>query len=189
MFVFNSDKGETFMVSVSLTRTTDELRDQNNQKALSKPAAGGKSACRSSGTCPCNPFFALRFLKYIHSLIKYAAIDYYRSQRKYQERYPLLLDAPQADGERTRKNRLAESAAIRECEEPGGGLMDHIGDIDLFMALQKLSPRQLQILNILICEQKNDIEIAQKLRISQQAVNKSKLTALRSLRTSIREGQ
>jgi|GEM_PF-6825677 len=175
------------MVSVSLRRTKmDEL---HKPKVRSQHQAGRKSACKHKRSCPCNPFFALRFSKYIHSLIKYAAIDYYRSRRKYLERYPLLLDAPQAEGGRTWKDRLGEVSAISESEEPGGELMDHIGDLRLFTALQRLTPRQLQILNLFICQQKNDIEIARMLRISQQAVNKSKLTALRSLRTSIREGQ
>lgn len=71
---------------------------------------------------------------------------------------------------------------INEMFQP---IEEHISDIDIFLALKKLTSKQKTVLSFAFVHNLNDTEIAKLFNVSQQSITKTKKTAIKNLRKGI----
>lgn len=129
-------------------------------------------------------FYAeIRLIKYISSLIYFSSLDYDRKNRKRKNRYILSLDQPLSSEESDRssmKNLIAEEYM----DKPSLTLEQLDVDQKLFKAIHKLTSKEKSVLTLAYLHDLTDKEIAHRLNLSQQAINKMKNNALRKLRNT-----
>lgn len=132
-------------------------------------------------------FFNIRFVKYLSSLILYASIDYHRSQGKHLHRNQLIFDVPAGDeGDMS----LGEFVSLQQ-QQPEtmpfiltpNQFCESIEHNVLFKAFSSLSDRQKEVITLVYAVGLLDSEIAHVFGVSQQAITKSRLNALRKMRT------
>ena len=71
---------------------------------------------------------------------------------------------------------------INEIFQP---IEEHISDIDIFLAIKKLTSKQKTVLSFAFVHNLNDTEIAKLFNVSQQSITKTKKTAIKNLRKGI----
>ena len=118
-----------------------------------------------------------KFVSYISSLLHFNSINFDKKIRKYNERYPLIME----DVEESQFGYVEGNAIELDLN----GLESQISDPALHKLFLKLSSREKEILNLTYVENKKDAEIAEKLRISQQSISKTRKNALNKLRISL----
>lgn len=130
--------------------------------------------------------FELRFRSYVRSLLHYAAIDYFRTERRYQTRNLLILDGPasmQGEQDDCWKDRLlSPDMAIEEAGTTYCCIGEELVQPELYEVFKLLTERQRLILTLSYGECRTDREIGLQMGVSQQAVNKSKRAALDKLK-------
>ncbi|WP_374019832.1 sigma-70 family RNA polymerase sigma factor [Paenibacillus thiaminolyticus] len=124
-------------------------------------------------------FLELRFTTYILSLIRYAAIDFDKRVRKNNYRSVLLLDGSSPPTIASTNEVLTEVKFTQ--------LEELVTSAALFYALKKLTPKERIVLVDAYVIDMSDTSIAQKNKVSQQAISKLRSQALRKLRTLIRK--
>lgn len=128
----------------------------------------------------------LKFRSYVRSLLHYAAIDYFRTERRYQTRNLLILDGPASmQGEQDeccRDRLLSPDTAIQEAGTAYCCIGEELVQPELYAVFKQLTERQRRILTLSYGECRTDREIGLQLGVSQQAVNKSKRAALDKLK-------
>ncbi|MEJ3719939.1 sigma-70 family RNA polymerase sigma factor [Paenibacillus polymyxa] len=121
-----------------------------------------------------------KFVSYVSNLLHFNSINFDKKNRKYNNRFVLVID------------NLDESYFRKEDDGWFEGNMytleNQISDPNLHRAFLKLSVRERQILNLSICNEAKDTEIARSLGITQQSVSKSRKNALKKLRNSLHQG-
>ncbi|CAM3036853.1 sigma-70 family RNA polymerase sigma factor [Paenibacillus sediminis] len=135
-------------------------------------------------------FFRVRFTKYLCSLIRYCDIDYHRKRTRDELRYPLVFDALMGDGEST-IGEILYSTAIEEeipISDPKT-FQQSFNDDSLFYAFNRLTDKQKLIITLAYSTSAIDNEIARLLHISQQAITKTRQTALKKMRNNITDRQ
>lgn len=115
-----------------------------------------------------------KFVSYISTLLHFNSINFDKKIRKHQDRFALIMD----DVEESDLNHTNDELFKHELY----GLENQISDPNLHKLFLKLSHREKKILNLSYGREERDIEIAQKLGVSQQSVSKSKKNALNKLR-------
>ena len=135
-------------------------------------------------------YFDIRFTSYISSTIYFNAINFDKRQRIQNSRHSVTLDAtiPEGDG-RSFAEMLgdAESFISLDALLMDASLPDQVASANLFAALQTLTPKQLQILELSYVNGLNDTEIGIALSKSQQTVSKTRKRALRALRSCLEQ--
>jgi RNA polymerase sigma factor (sigma-70 family) len=126
-------------------------------------------------------YYKIRLISYLSKLIYFEAINYDKNARKIAYNFPLILDKTSKHGETSLVEQLSDSNIKPDFIEYIK-MEDHISDYNLFKAITKLTDRQKEILFLTFIKDLNDTEVAQILRISQQAVTKTKNKALEKLR-------
>ncbi|UUZ83509.1 hypothetical protein LJK88_06520 [Paenibacillus sp. P26] len=136
-------------------------------------------------------FFQIRFTKYLCSLIKFCDIDYHRKRIKEEHRHPLVFDSPVDDsGESTLGELLCSISKAIEDELPAKdpvSFQQSIVDESLYFAFGRLTDKQKLVITLAYSTCALDTEIATLLRISQQAITKTRISALRKMRTYIKD--
>ena len=130
-------------------------------------------------------YFDIRFTSYISSTIYFNAINFDKRQRIQNSRHSLTLDATIPEGNGSSFAEMlgdAESSISLDAVLMDASLPDQVASSDLFAALQTLTAKQLQILELSYVNGLNDTEIGIALSKSQQTVSKTRKRALKALR-------
>jgi RNA polymerase sigma factor (sigma-70 family) len=139
-------------------------------------------------------FYAeIRLIHYISKLISRVSRDCYQKEKK-QNRKRLILHNLNRDDQAVKEGweqRLPgkEEEAIDIIVRNTKSLLDSVSDPFLYQALQQLTKRQLDILELYFLYNFTHAEIGQVLGISQQSVSKSYNRALHTLREIYKEGE
>lgn len=138
-------------------------------------------------------FFKVRFTKYLCSLIRFCDIDYHRKRTRDDQRNPLIFDSPLDEGDATVGEFLYSISTAIEEEEPTtadpNAFQQSLNNELLFFAFNRLTDKQKLIITLAYSTCIFDKEIAGLLHISQQAITKSRQTALRKMKTYIMDRQ
>ncbi|MEK4277691.1 sigma factor-like helix-turn-helix DNA-binding protein [Paenibacillus sp. FSL R7-0026] len=134
-------------------------------------------------------FFNIRFVKYLSSLISFATIDYHRSYGKHLLRNQLIFDVPAGnEGDMS----LGEFVSLQQQPPDNMSFIltpeqfcESIEHNALFKAFSTISDRQKEVITLVYAVGLLDSEIAHIFGVSQQAITKSRISALRKMRTHI----
>lgn len=130
--------------------------------------------------------FSVRFTKYLSSLIRFSQIDFHRSYRKLMDRNQLIFDSMVGDEKEVSVGELLSISVkmgtatkpLKNREE----FQDSIEDPHLYIAFSKLTDRQKEIVTLAYAVDISDTEIASLLKVSQQAITKTRSNALGKMR-------
>lgn len=133
--------------------------------------------------------FCFRFKKYLFSLIKYANIDYHRKRRKYEQRYPLTFDAPVGEDEAQCFGdyllSLARQADVDDPTFDPNHFQSRLENPELYAIFSELTYKQRVVITLSYSACIMDTEISTLLKVSQQAITKTRHTALKKMRSSL----
>lgn len=127
-------------------------------------------------------YFRIRFIRFISSTIRFAAIDFIRRMRKAKERNPLFLDNDTSEKNNKDEFLYNHSPLLDQYFSGDEFFRDSIEDDALYFAWIDLSPKQKQVILLSYTMSYQDIEIAKFLSISPQAVFNRKRKALVKMR-------
>jgi RNA polymerase sigma factor (sigma-70 family) len=135
--------------------------------------------------------FQVRFLKYISTSIRYAAIDFDKRLNRIRNREQLILDQPLEDEERNLLNERWLKTNDQIVEESffaiSMNFVEAIEDPLIYRALRSLTDRQKLIVTLSFVLKYQDKEIADLLGVSQQSVSKTKKVAIVKIRKYLLE--
>lgn len=131
----------------------------------------------------------VRKTKYVSNLIYFFSLDFDKKRRRLQNRSLLILDKGLSEeGGTTAKEQIEDASIERELDTiVGEGLLDNIEDEQLLKSLQKLTVRQLQILEMMYVKELSIKEIAQTLRTTPQNISNLHRKALNKLNNTLRK--
>ncbi|WP_240416636.1 hypothetical protein [Paenibacillus periandrae] len=130
-------------------------------------------------------FFRIRFTKYLSSLIRFSDIDYHRNRIKNEQRNVLIFDSPNEEGEGTFGEMLQGMTVTIEDDitaTDSQAFQQSLDSDSLFFAFNSLTDRQKFIITLAYSCCVLDTDIANLLQISQQAISKTRQSALRKMR-------
>ncbi|WP_028592430.1 sigma-70 family RNA polymerase sigma factor [Paenibacillus massiliensis] len=119
-----------------------------------------------------------RFVGYISSMLHYNAINFDKSNRKFNERFALIMD----NSDDTNLGSVIEDEYMNH---PSGKLENELSDPHVYSVFMNLTTRERQVLNLWIMQELKDKEIAILLQVTQQSVSKTRRTALTKMREGI----
>lgn len=133
-------------------------------------------------------YFNIRFISHISTTLKYNSINYDKKLRLVHSRFSSTLDASinRNEGEETFLDLLADEQAYNPFDEIGDhDLVEHVTCPILVDAINSLTKKQKEIINLAYVERLSDTEIGLRLNKTQQAISKTHKKALGNMRTSI----
>lgn len=134
-------------------------------------------------------YFKIRFISHISSTLKFNSINYDKRMRLIQSRFSTTLDAPinSSEGEETFLDLIADEQAEYLIDEVfvSDDLNDNVTCPILYDALNSLTKKQKEIINLAYVDGLSDTEIGLKLNKTQQAVSKTHKKALENMLTYI----
>ncbi|QPQ29418.1 sigma-70 family RNA polymerase sigma factor [Lysinibacillus sp. JNUCC 51] len=131
----------------------------------------------------------VRKTKYVSNLIYFFSLDFDKKRRRLQNRTLLILDKglSEKDG-KTAIERIEDASNETELDNiVGEGLLDNIEDEQLLKSLQKLTVKQLQILEMIYVKELSIKEIAQTLQTTPQNISNLHRKALNKLNNTLRK--
>ncbi len=136
-------------------------------------------------------YINVRKIKYVSNLIYFFSLDFDKKRRRLQKRSLLILDKGLSEegGETTLKELIEDTRNENGLDHLiGGGLLDNIEDVQLLKSLQKLTVKQLQILEMIYVKELTIKEIAQILKTTPpQNISNHHRKALNKLNHSLRK--
>ena len=134
-------------------------------------------------------YINVRKIKYVSNLIYFFSLDFDKKRRRMQNRSLLILDKGLSEeGETTLKELIEDTRNENGLDHLiGGGLLDNIEDVQLLKSLQKLTVKQLQILEMIYVKELSIKEIAQLLQTTPQNISNHHRKALNKLNHSLRK--
>ncbi|MEH7356846.1 sigma-70 family RNA polymerase sigma factor [Neobacillus drentensis] len=135
-------------------------------------------------------YFDIRFISFISSSLYFNAVNFNKRQRKYSSRNLLTIDSTiQHEEETTFKDMIEdpESEITVDKLSISNDITDYLIHPILYKAVQSLSVKQKEVLNLVYIKGLSDTEIAKYLNKSQQAVSKIHKIALRKIHNYIKE--
>ncbi|KUP09477.1 hypothetical protein Q75_00740 [Bacillus coahuilensis p1.1.43] len=139
-----------------------------------------------------NRYFQLYYVKvkmiaYFAKSLSFEAMDYDKRRRQHENRYSLLLDAPIKDEnmETYKEWIVAEEPSYYEHSLHLEEVLDRQ---DIWEAMKLLTKNQKRTLEYAYIKDMKDTEIASEFGISQQAVSKTRQSALKKLRRRLKVG-
>ncbi|MCS1394189.1 sigma-70 family RNA polymerase sigma factor [Lysinibacillus boronitolerans] len=134
-------------------------------------------------------YINVRKIKYVSNLIYFFSLDFDKKRRRLQKRSLLILDKGLSEeGETTLKELIEDTRNENGLDHLiGGGLLDNIEDVQLLKSLQKLTVKQLQILEMIYVKELSIKEIAQILKTTPQNISNHHRKALNKLNHSLRK--
>ncbi|MEX3747304.1 sigma-70 family RNA polymerase sigma factor [Lysinibacillus xylanilyticus] len=166
------------------------LSDSENlylvQKAILYPTDSNKKLVDESFQ---SHYINVRKIKYVSNLIYFFSLDFDKKRRKLQKHTLLILDKGiSEEGGTTAKELIEDESHEKELNHiVGEGLLDNIEDEQLLKSLQKLTVKQLQILEMIYVKDLTTKEIAQKLRTTPQNISNLHRKALNKLNHILRK--
>ncbi|MGA3677961.1 sigma-70 family RNA polymerase sigma factor [Lysinibacillus agricola] len=166
------------------------LSDSENlylvQKAILYPTDSNKKLVDESFQ---SHYINVRKIKYVSNLIYFFSLDFDKKRRKLQKHTLLILDKGiSEEGGTTAKELIEDESNEKELNHiVGEGLLDNIEDEQLLKSLQKLTVKQLQILEMIYVKDLTTKEIAQKLRTTPQNISNLHRKALNKLNHTLRK--
>ncbi|WP_068985382.1 MULTISPECIES: sigma-70 family RNA polymerase sigma factor [Lysinibacillus] len=156
------------------------------QKAILYPTDSNKKLVDESFQ---SHFINVRKIKYVSNLIYFFSLDFDKKRRKLQKHTLLILDKGLSEeGGTTAKEQIEDASNEKELENiVGEGLLDNIEDEQLLKSLQKLTVKQLQVLEMIYVKDLTTKEIAQKLRTTPQNISNLHRKALNKLNHTLRK--
>lgn len=131
-------------------------------------------------------YYKIKLITYFSKVIGFEAKRYDKKDREYKERNQLVLDKKDENNEDSIMNLFESKADVYFLNNTK--LEDYIEDPIVYKIVSKLTKRQKQILYLSYINNMKDIEIAKLLRVSQQAITKTKNQALNKVRREIKNG-
>ncbi len=131
----------------------------------------------------------VRKTKYVSNLIYFFSLDFDKKRRRLQNRSLLILDKglSEKDG-KTAIERIEDASNETELDNiVGEGLLDNIEDEQLLKSLQKLTVKQLQILEMIYVKELSIKEIARTLQTTPQNISNLHRKALNKLNNTLRK--
>ncbi|WP_427108604.1 sigma-70 family RNA polymerase sigma factor [Lysinibacillus xylanilyticus] len=131
----------------------------------------------------------VRKTKYVSNLIYFFSLDFDKKRRRLQNRSLLILDKglSEKDGKASIE-RIEDASNETELDNiVGEGLLDNIEDEQLLKSLQKLTVKQLQILEMIYVKELSIKEIAQTLQTTPQNISNLHRKALNKLNNTLRK--
>ncbi|MGE7929251.1 sigma-70 family RNA polymerase sigma factor [Lysinibacillus xylanilyticus] len=131
----------------------------------------------------------VRKTKYVSNLIYFFSLDFDKKRRRLQNRSLLILDKglSEKDG-KTAIERIEDASNETELDNiVGEGLLDNIEDEQLLKSLQKLTVKQLQILEMIYVKELSIKEIAQTLQTTPQNISNLHRKALNKLNNTLKK--
>lgn len=132
--------------------------------------------------------FALRFSKYLKSLITKGRIDYIRRVKKHEEREPVIYDKPLSAEDETvigemlvavyHGDDLPQVTVVPEV------FQEQLNNEWLYDGFSSLSSRRKYVITLAYSASVRDSEIARLLHVTQQAVSKTRASAIQKLKWS-----
>lgn len=132
-------------------------------------------------------YFGIRFIRYINSLIKFATIDLVRKNNRDAQRTILIFDKP-LEGSVCFGEYLINTHSDfhqNKTEWDQDNFIESIQHEDLYSALLSLTEKQKLVITLTYSTCSSDIEIASKLSVTQQAVSKTRISALKKLKKAL----
>ncbi|KOS63839.1 sigma-70 family RNA polymerase sigma factor [Lysinibacillus sp. FJAT-14222] len=134
-------------------------------------------------------YINVRKIKYVSNLIYFFSLDFDKKRRRVQNRILLILDKGLSEeGGTTAKELIEDVSNENELNNiVGEGLLDNIEDDQLLKSLQKLTVKQLQILEMIYVKDLSIKEIAQTLQTTPQNISNLHRKALNKLNNTLRK--
>jgi len=130
-------------------------------------------------------YFKVRFISHISTTLKFNSINYDKRLRLLQSRFSSTLDASinSNEGEETFLDLLPDEQANNLFGEivNNDNLDEHVTCPILYDALNSLTKKQKEIINLAYVEGLSDTEIGLRLNKTQQAISKTHKKALESM--------
>ncbi|WP_312505910.1 sigma-70 family RNA polymerase sigma factor [Lysinibacillus sp.] len=132
-------------------------------------------------------YINVRKIKYVSNLIYFFSLDFDKKRRRMQNRSLLILDKGLSEEGGTTLKELIEDTSNEKGLDHfvGGGLLDNIENVQLLKSLQKLTMKQLQILEMIYVKDLSIKEIAQLLQTTPQNISNHHRKALNKLNHSL----
>lgn len=129
------------------------------------------------------------FISYVDKSIKYKALRYKQKAKRRNDREQLILNVVNSDFNEEKINTIADKEIDFEEEiiHRNKVVCFHsvLTERRILSALNKLTDKQKEILNMCTIQNRDEKEIAEILKISTQSVNKTKNRAIRKIRHAI----
>ncbi|MDM5250043.1 sigma-70 family RNA polymerase sigma factor [Lysinibacillus sp. G4S2] len=156
------------------------------QKAILNPTDSNKKLVDESFQAH---YINIRKIKYVSNLIHFFSLDFDKKRRRLQNRSLLILDKGLSEeGGTTAKELIEDESNEKELNNiVGDGLLDNIEDEQLLKSLQKLTVKQLQILELIYVKDLSTKEIAQTLQTTPQNISNLHRKALNKLNNTLRK--
>lgn len=136
-------------------------------------------------------YFNIRFTAFLSSTLYFNAINYDKRHRKLSNRYQLTLDQSIGDEEeeRTFKDLIEDSNSNLTIDDilDSTDIKDYVTEPSLVQAINKLTPKQKEVIDLAYVKGLSDTEIAKRLGKSQQGISKLHKKALKRIHDSIEE--
>ena len=135
--------------------------------------------------------YKVQLLTYFSKILHFESQRFDKKIRHLHTTQPLILDKSMNDGETTLLDLIGESQASYEYQTPlidSNNLTSLFEDKLLHDIISQLSAKQKEILYLLYIEGLTETEIAHKLTITKQAVNKTKKQTLKKIRENYQQG-
>ncbi|MEC0123392.1 sigma-70 family RNA polymerase sigma factor [Paenibacillus pabuli] len=137
-------------------------------------------------------FFQFRFVTYVTSSLKFMSIDQMRRNQRYAARNVLIYDRPSSDessvciGETM--SAYQTSGDILQSDERYMNFQEGFVDEQVEVAFESLTDKQKHVTTLYYGQGYHDHEIANRLQVSQQAIAKTRNTALKKMKTLLEKG-
>ncbi|MED4728377.1 sigma-70 family RNA polymerase sigma factor [Aneurinibacillus migulanus] len=133
----------------------------------------------------------IRIINFLSTILYYGAIDYDKKNRKYNQKYALILDKPIGTSPDDVNVTMVDLIASPDAEiddlisSKSDTLEENVSQSSLIRALRTLNDREKQILNLAYLHNMSDRAIALKVGLSHQAIGKARKKALAKIRSYI----
>jgi len=135
-------------------------------------------------------YMKIRKFAYISKLIHNFSIDYDKKANRYKNHHTLILDQElfEEDNTVTFKDIIEDNSPRNlDLYIYGKKLINHIGDYDLYKAINQLTDNQVKILEMRYLRDMQTNEIAQKLDTSPQNISNQHSKAIKKIRKILEE--
>ncbi|MGR6898350.1 sigma-70 family RNA polymerase sigma factor [Rummeliibacillus sp. BSL5] len=137
-------------------------------------------------------YFHIRFISFISTAIYFNAVNFDKKHRKIQQRHPLTVDRPLGnDEDGTFKDLITDEKAQIHIDHiiQKESILDYLEDPQLCSAVEKLTEKQKEIINLAFVNGLSDTQIGKILNKSQQSVSKTRKKAIQNIIQSFKGGK
>lgn len=124
-------------------------------------------------------------ISYLRKVIHYESRNFDKKIRNEKKKELLILNQP-IENDLFLIDLFEDEGLNQKMEcEISNDIKDHLMNHDLLKAIKSLTPKQKEVLYLYFVKELKDVEIAKKMKVSQQAVSKLRNKALQKLKEEI----